>query len=61
MCTAGVIVCMAGVILYVLLCGYLPFYEEPPMLYDSIRRARYDMPQDDWAPVSSGARDLVAR
>jgi len=50
-----------GVIMYVLLCGYLPFYEDPPMLYDSIRNARYDMPEADWDPVSSEAKDLVTR
>lgn len=50
-----------GVITYVLLCGYLPFYEDPPMLYDSIRNARYDMPEADWDPVSDEAKDLVTR
>lgn len=50
-----------GVILYVLLCGYLPFYEDPPMLYESIRNARYDMPEADWDQVSPEAKDLVNR
>jgi len=50
-----------GVIMYVLLCGYLPFYEDPPLLYESIRNARFDMPADDWDAVSNEAKDLVTR
>lgn len=50
-----------GIILYVLLCGYLPFYEDPPALYDSIRNARYDMPEEDWDTVSAEAKQLVTQ
>ena len=35
----------AGVILYILLCGFPPFYEEElPALFDQILKGRYDLP-----------------
>ena len=38
-----------GVILYILLCGFPPFYEEElPALFDSILHARYDFPSPWW-------------
>ena len=49
-----------GVILYILLCGFPPFYEEElPALFDSILNARYDFPSPWWDSVSSGAKLLV--
>ena len=49
-----------GVILYILLCGFPPFYEEElPALFDSILKARYDFPSPFWDNISAGAKDLV--
>ena len=49
-----------GVILYILLCGFPPFYEEElPALFDSILNARYDFPSPWWDNVSTEAKDLV--
>jgi len=49
-----------GVILYILLCGFPPFYEEElPALFDSILHARYDFPSPWWDSISVGAKDLV--
>jgi len=49
-----------GVILYILLCGFPPFYEEElPALFDSILHARYDFPSPWWDGVSDGAKKLV--
>ena len=49
-----------GVILYILLCGFPPFYEEElPALFDSILKARYDFPSPWWDTVSDGAKALV--
>ena len=52
----------AGVILYILLCGFPPFYEEElPALFDSILHARYDFPSPWWDNVSPEAKSLVKR
>jgi len=49
-----------GVILYILLCGFPPFYEEDlPALFDSILKARYDFPSPWWDEISPAAKDLV--
>jgi len=57
----------AGVILYILLCGFPPFYEEElPALFDQILKARYDFPSPWWDTITGGvagkppgAKDLV--
>jgi serine/threonine protein kinase len=54
----------AGVILYIILCGFPPFYDENDdlsRLYKKIKRADYEMPSPYWDPVSNGAKDLVKR
>jgi len=50
----------AGVILYIMLCGFPPFYEEElPALFDQILKARYDFPSPWWDEISEGAKGLV--
>lgn len=50
----------AGVILYILLCGFPPFYEEElPALFDQILHARYDFPSPWWDNISKEAKELV--
>merc|ERR1719453_1081795 len=50
----------AGVILYILLCGFPPFYEEElPALFDQILKGRYDFPSPWWDNISVDAKDLV--
>jgi serine/threonine protein kinase len=50
----------AGVTLYVMLCGYEPFYGETENdLIDSNKRAVIEFPEDDWGRISNDARDLV--
>jgi len=52
----------AGVILYILLCGFPPFYEEElPALFEQILAARYDFPSPWWDPISAEAKDLVQK
>lgn len=52
----------AGVILYILLCGFPPFYEEElPALFEQILHARYDFPSPWWDSISAPAKDLVAK
>jgi len=52
----------AGVILYILLCGFPPFYEEElPALFEQILKARYDFPSPWWDPISPEAKTLVRK
>jgi len=52
----------AGVILYILLCGFPPFYEEElPALFDQILKGRYDFPSPWWDTISTSAKDLVRK
>ncbi|XP_050665348.1 serine/threonine-protein kinase GA29083 [Leptidea sinapis] len=53
----------AGVILYILLCGFPPFSSpdgDQEKLFDAILSARLEFPAEHWERVSSGAIDLVA-
>jgi serine/threonine protein kinase len=52
----------AGVTLYVMLCGYEPFYgESDAELVEANKTANVEYPTDDWSAVSLEARDLVER
>mmetsp|Transcript_20441 Transcript_20441/g.60337 ORF Transcript_20441/g.60337 Transcript_20441/m.60337 type:complete len:320 (-) Transcript_20441:423-1382(-) len=51
-----------GVILYILLCGFPPFYEEElPALFKQIMSGKYDFPSPWWDNISSDAKDLVSK
>merc|ERR1711997_1124301 len=53
-----------GVILYIILCGFPPFYDENDdlsRLYRKIKRAEYDMPSPYWDNISNNAKDLVRK
>mmetsp|Transcript_11707 Transcript_11707/g.28520 ORF Transcript_11707/g.28520 Transcript_11707/m.28520 type:complete len:243 (+) Transcript_11707:2-730(+) len=51
-----------GVILYILLCGFPPFYEEElPKLFSTIMQGKYDFPSPWWDNVSDDAKDLVQK
>jgi len=49
----------AGVVLYIMLCGYPPFDEDN--LYDHIASGNYDFDAEQWLSVSAVARDLVEK
>ena len=49
----------AGVVLYILLCGFAPFQSAVPQLFDDIQAARYDFPSPHWDHVSDDAKALV--
>nr|XP_023019864.1 MAP kinase-interacting serine/threonine-protein kinase 1 isoform X2 [Leptinotarsa decemlineata] len=65
-----------GVIMYILLCGYPPFYGKcgrdcgwekgencnfcQELLFQSIQEGRYDFPDSDWDAISSEAKDLIS-
>ncbi|XP_015594538.2 MAP kinase-activated protein kinase 2 isoform X1 [Cephus cinctus] len=53
-----------GVIMYILLCGFPPFYSNhglaiSPGMKKRIRLGQYDFPSPEWANVSTEARDLI--
>lgn len=51
-----------GVILYILLCGFPPFYDDNnKKLFTLIVHANYSFPDPYWTKVSEGAKDLVRR
>lgn len=51
-----------GVILYILLCGYPPFYaENNEDLYTIIKNGDYDFPDPYWTEISSAAKDLIRK
>lgn len=50
-----------GVITYILLCGFPPFYDENQnRLFKKIRNADYSFPSPFWDKVSDGAKKFVA-
>ena len=51
-----------GVILYILLCGFPPFYDENnAVLFKQIKQGAYSFPSPYWDEVSDGAKDLVKK
>lgn len=56
-----------GVIVYILLCGYPPFYSEEPnkqitrTMKKKIMAGHYDFPRQDWSHISEMAKDLVKK
>ncbi|XP_064612765.1 MAP kinase-activated protein kinase 5-like isoform X2 [Liolophura sinensis] len=56
-----------GVILYIMLCGYPPFYSETPsrqitdVMKKKIISGEYEFSEDDWLSISPEAKDVVRR
>jgi len=51
-----------GVITYLLLCGFPPFYGESlPEVFEQIMKADYDFPEPYWNDISAEAKDLIAK
>ncbi|TWW62643.1 Calcium/calmodulin-dependent protein kinase type 1G, partial [Takifugu flavidus] len=49
-----------GVITYILLCGYPPFFEEnETLLFSKIRRAEYAFHSPFWDDISDSAKDFI--
>ncbi|KAG5682053.1 hypothetical protein PVAND_011441 [Polypedilum vanderplanki] len=53
-----------GVIMYILLCGFPPFYSNhglaiSPGMKNRIRTGQYDFPLPEWQNVSNDAKDLI--
>jgi calcium/calmodulin-dependent protein kinase I len=50
----------SGVVMYILLCGYPPFYSEnDALLFESIMSANYHFHSPYWDNVSKEAKDLI--
>lgn len=54
-----------GVIMYILCCGYPPFYSRSgnpisPGMKKRIKKGEYAFPNDDWNGVSQEAKDLIS-
>jgi len=51
-----------GVITYLLLCGFPPFYGETlPEVFEQIMKADYDFPDPYWTDISKDAKDFIAK
>jgi len=49
-----------GVITYILLCGFPPFYSESvPEVFEQILKAEYDYPEEYWEDISPEAKDFI--
>jgi calcium-dependent protein kinase len=49
-----------GVITYILLCGYPPFYgDDDAQIFDSVRAGKFDFPSPEWDSISSAAKDFI--
>ncbi|KAL1542871.1 Calcium-dependent protein kinase 29 [Salvia divinorum] len=52
----------AGVILYILVCGFPPFWAETGKgLFGEILKGHLDMETPPWPSISSGAKDLITK
>jgi len=51
-----------GVITYLLLCGFPPFYGESlPEVFEQIMKADFDFPDPYWTEISTEAKDLISK
>mmetsp|Transcript_12767 Transcript_12767/g.15149 ORF Transcript_12767/g.15149 Transcript_12767/m.15149 type:complete len:333 (-) Transcript_12767:216-1214(-) len=51
-----------GVILYILLCGFPPFYHEKTQkLYQQIKQGDYDFPDPYWEDITDSAKDIIKK
>jgi calcium/calmodulin-dependent protein kinase I len=51
-----------GVITYILLCGFPPFYNDNiAELFEQIMKAEYDFPHEYWDSISKEAKDFVSK
>lgn len=52
----------AGCILYILLCGYPPFYGDDDMeILQMVQKGRFDFDGEEWGDISKEAKDLIKK
>jgi calcium/calmodulin-dependent protein kinase I len=51
-----------GIVLYILLCGYPPFYDEDNMvLFEKIKAGKFEFPEASWGKISDEVKDLLKK
>jgi len=51
-----------GVIVYILLCGFPPFYaDNDAQLFERIKAGKYEFLKPYWDPISDAAKDFVRK
>ena len=51
-----------GVVVYVLLCGFPPFYDDDEHeMFRIIKRGEFEFPSPSWDPISANAKDFIGR
>ena len=49
-----------GVIVYILLCGFPPFYaDNDAQLFEKIKKGEYEFLRPYWDPISDSAKDFI--
>jgi len=52
----------AGCILYILLCGYPPFYgDDDQEILQMVAKAKFDFDGEEWDEISKEAKDLIKK
>ena len=52
----------AGVILYILLCGYPPFNGETDKeIMDAVKKGEFDFPEEEWNVITDEGKDLIKK
>lgn len=52
----------AGVMLYILLCGYPPFFgQTDPEILDAVTKGIFDFEGPEWEVVDDSVKDLISR
>lgn len=51
-----------GIIIYILLCGFPPFYDDDNAgLFELIKSAKFDFPSPHWDHISESAKNCIKR
>ena len=52
----------AGVILYILLCGYPPFNGETDKeIMEAVKKGEFDFPEEEWSVITEEGKDLIKK
>lgn len=52
----------AGVILYILLCGYPPFNGETDVeIMSAVKKGEFDFPEEEWSVITKEAKELISK
>lgn len=58
----GVDLWSIGVITYILLCGFPPFYGDTiPEMFEQIMSGKFDFPAEYWGSISNNAKDFISK